>query len=346
MRTNSSTLKDIAKQLGVSVTTVYKALNNKPKVGDELRGKIIKIADELGYSPNRMAQALARKPLTITAIVPKYPIEFMSYMEQGIRTAFRELRSYNVIGLLEIIRNKEDAHKAWKSLYRRGVSGVVSCFNDYNNGLSDILGEMPGFDIPVVAITTVPRDDTTYIGKFVASGQCLGRMAGQFLGMIVGSRVPVACLIPDFSVDIHVNSVQGFDEEIRVWGLENRGVFFSGYDFDKTYQNTKRLFKEHHDLRGLYVGSSNAYPVCKCAEDLGLEKQICIIGHDLYPELVECIRKGTLTASLFQNQYDNAYRSVIALCNYLLRTQKDFQSHYYRPELVLKSNLDLYKGMY
>jgi len=340
------TLKDISEHLGVSVTTVYKALNHKPKVGDELREKILDTAAKMGYIPNRMAQALARKPLTIAAVVPKYPEEFMIYIEQGVRSAFEELKSFNVTGILEVVKDKQEVESAWKSLYQYGVSGIVSCFNQYNKGISSFLDEMPHFDIPIIAITTIPRDNTPCIGKFLASGKALGRMAGQLLGMFCAPRAPVACLIPDLIVDIHVNTVQAFSKECVVWNLDYRGTFFSTHNNDETYDVTEKLLAEQPDLQGLYVGSSNSYPVCKCVEDKGLEKQIRIIGHDLYPNLADCLRKGTLTASLFQNQNDNAHKSVIGLFNYLWKAQTAFQSQYYRPEVVMKANLDLYQDMY
>ncbi len=43
------TLKDIAKELGVSVNTVSKALNDKSKVSKELKEKIQETAENLGY---------------------------------------------------------------------------------------------------------------------------------------------------------------------------------------------------------------------------------------------------------------------------------------------------------
>lgn len=52
------TIKDIAKSLGISFSTVAKALNNDPVVADETRKRVQKKAKEMGYFPNRMAIGL------------------------------------------------------------------------------------------------------------------------------------------------------------------------------------------------------------------------------------------------------------------------------------------------
>jgi LacI family transcriptional regulator len=51
-------LKDIAEQLGVSVATVSRALNDKPGVADDLRRRVLELAAELDFTPNMVARSL------------------------------------------------------------------------------------------------------------------------------------------------------------------------------------------------------------------------------------------------------------------------------------------------
>lgn len=53
-----TTIKDIAKVAGVSVTTVSRALNGYSDVNEKTRRKISEIAKELNYSPNTLARVL------------------------------------------------------------------------------------------------------------------------------------------------------------------------------------------------------------------------------------------------------------------------------------------------
>lgn len=63
-----TSIKDIAKKAGVSISTVSYALNNSSKVTEETRTRIIKIADELNYIPNAAARTLKKKQSSIIGV--------------------------------------------------------------------------------------------------------------------------------------------------------------------------------------------------------------------------------------------------------------------------------------
>ena len=54
-------MKDIAKECGVSVATVSKSLNNYSDIGKETRDRILETAKKMGYYPNSSARALKTK---------------------------------------------------------------------------------------------------------------------------------------------------------------------------------------------------------------------------------------------------------------------------------------------
>ena len=69
-------LKDIAEKAGVSIAVASKVLNNSRtnvRVGEELRRKIIKIANELGYRPHPLARGLAKGKTYSVGIIFSYP---------------------------------------------------------------------------------------------------------------------------------------------------------------------------------------------------------------------------------------------------------------------------------
>ena len=52
------TIRDVAKQAGVSVATVSRVLNNHPSAKEDTRLAVLKAIEHLGYRPNANAQAL------------------------------------------------------------------------------------------------------------------------------------------------------------------------------------------------------------------------------------------------------------------------------------------------
>jgi LacI family transcriptional regulator len=67
-----ASIRDVARHLNISITTVSRALNNYDDVAEETRQRVLKAAAELGYTPNRAARQLRRKYSdTIGYILPE-----------------------------------------------------------------------------------------------------------------------------------------------------------------------------------------------------------------------------------------------------------------------------------
>ena len=71
VKNDKVTIRDIAKILGISPSTVSRAMSGKPGVNENLRNKILTLAEELGYIPNIVAngfnpQRIINNPVKIT----------------------------------------------------------------------------------------------------------------------------------------------------------------------------------------------------------------------------------------------------------------------------------------
>ncbi len=83
-----TTLKDIAKYLNVSTTTVSRAINDKDDISLEMRHKVLKVAKMLDYKPNSVAISLRKKTANnlIGVIMPVVDHHFFSTILRGITT--------------------------------------------------------------------------------------------------------------------------------------------------------------------------------------------------------------------------------------------------------------------
>ncbi|MBK0384445.1 LacI family DNA-binding transcriptional regulator [Pedobacter sp. SD-b] len=92
------TLKEIASQLGVSVSTVSRALTDSYEINVETKKKVQKLAKDLNYQPNPFAAFLRKhKSNTIALVIPEISNNFFSLVIKGVEAACQENDYYVLI---------------------------------------------------------------------------------------------------------------------------------------------------------------------------------------------------------------------------------------------------------
>jgi LacI family transcriptional regulator len=90
-------MKDIARDLGVSVVTVSKVLRNHSDIGEQTRQRVLKRIKDLNYQPNFAARALVTgRTYTVGLVVPDLVHPFFAQVAKGLSSALRK-RGYSLI---------------------------------------------------------------------------------------------------------------------------------------------------------------------------------------------------------------------------------------------------------
>jgi LacI family transcriptional regulator len=159
------TLEDIAKQAGVSRSTVSRVINNHPSVRDVVRERVLKVIRNTGYHPNAAARSLAsQRSWMIGLVLPRSVSTFFSdpyfpRLTQGIAQACNQ---YNYTLGLFLLATKEDEEKILPRLSRKGsLDGVLVQSGQIGDQLVERLVDS---DIPVViAGRPFQAEDISYI---------------------------------------------------------------------------------------------------------------------------------------------------------------------------------------
>jgi LacI family transcriptional regulator len=148
MKFNQVTIKDIARELGISPSTVSRALKNHPDISKETKKAVNELAEKLNYQPNIVALSLRHsKTNTIGVVIPEIVHFFFSTVISGIESVAYEA-GYNVI----ITQSNESAQREatdLKALFNSRVDGMlisISRETKQYDHIESILAK----DVPVV----------------------------------------------------------------------------------------------------------------------------------------------------------------------------------------------------
>jgi LacI family transcriptional regulator len=118
------TLRDIAREVGVSVSTVSRAINNFHYVGEATREKILKAVAKLNYQPNFIARSLKGKGTkTIGVIIPDIRDSIFSSLVKSIETCAYK-HGFNVV-LCDAEGSLDEEISYIDTLLRKGIDGLV-----------------------------------------------------------------------------------------------------------------------------------------------------------------------------------------------------------------------------
>ena len=120
----STTLKDVAEKLNISVSTVSRVVNNKKYVNPKTREKVLKALEEMNYTPNQVARSLKKRATnTIGIIVPDISEDFFAHVIKGIDEILSN-NGYSII-LCDTDEKPEKEELYLNLLIEKQVDGII-----------------------------------------------------------------------------------------------------------------------------------------------------------------------------------------------------------------------------
>lgn len=150
------TMKEIAKKLGVSVSTISRALQDSPELHPETKRKIVEMAKEMNYQPNLLAQSLRiSRTKTLGVIVPEITSHFFASCISGIQDTANS-RGYNVM-ICQSNESIEQEKKNIKALVSSQVDALLISLSRETNHYEHLY-ELYDREIPFVLFDRVNED--------------------------------------------------------------------------------------------------------------------------------------------------------------------------------------------
>ena len=337
------TIKDISKKVGVSATTVTKALNGKDKISEEMRKTILETAKEMGYEPNRFASALARNEIRLGIVIPREPQVFFADVIEGINAGIKALMDERVSGEFFFLEDTGEAQRAQlQEFLEKGFNGLILSPGLYFKDDVKLAQYISKHSKTPLIYLFNEIEDVTGNGYVRTNGVVAGHIACELLDIKNGGQGgSFGILTADRDVQVHRDCIEGFCAEAALRNMDVVEIADMFDHYEMAYRATKKMVERHQELRGIYITSYNCVPVCEYLKDAQREREIGVVAQDLNEESVKRLAGGELVGLIFQNPFEQGRRAVENMFRYLVEN-REMGDTLMLPQLVIRSNVQAY----
>ncbi|WP_269236185.1 LacI family DNA-binding transcriptional regulator [Flavobacterium flavigenum] len=318
MNTKRITIYDLAKELGLSVSYVSKALNGKPGVKEEVRQVVLKKAAEINFKHNTQAANLRRgSSMTLGVIVPHINQNFFSDAISGIEKACTE-NKHNLIICQS--HEKSDVEKtAIETLIHQNVDCILISLSKETQS-ANVLGQVLEHKINVIQFD---RCDENFPGhRVINDNKDATYKAAK--SMIDEGYQRLAFIGGPLHMDLYMNRKEGFIRAINEAGMYVPDHFIVEDNISKenAFQTALKLlalpeppdaFLAISDIQALGIMLAITQSGLKIPEDIG------IFGYANEP-FTEIITPSI--SSVDQNSERLGYQAAMVYFDHILKNKE------------------------
>ena len=248
MNSGLVTIKDLARELKISASTVSRALKNHPDISEETKRAVHELAEKLNYQPNAGALSLKqRRSNTIGVIIPEIVHYFFSSVISGIEDVAYDA-GFNVIICQSNERYEREVANA-RTLLASRVDGVLISISKHTFDFQHLMNLQKN-NVPMVFYDRIVpglRADQVIIDDFDASYRVTRHLIDTGRKRIAHFTGPQNLLIGQHRKD-------GYLKALKEAGIEiESGLIIEADTFEKARLAVMRLINEKRNFDGIFA---------------------------------------------------------------------------------------------
>ncbi|MGN1180472.1 MAG: substrate-binding domain-containing protein [Suilimivivens sp.] len=342
------TLEDIAKEIGISRTTIYKVLKNKGNVSEETCKIVNEALLKYHYVQNRNARNLAmNRHYTIgyVGFKSKSANYFSTEVGKGLKRAVKEFGDDGLTMLISEfdVEKPEEQLKAVEEMLKQGVTSFILAYS-HEEVIRQILDKLKAKDCLVVLLSRDAKEyeDNYYVGvDYYKSGRLAAELLGKMFSADGKVFVPVT---EEYKTNRDILSrLQGFQDKIKEFPkVKLLPVEYGLIEEKAIYDRITRMVREEKDLKGIFDLTYRLDVIGRALNDLG-RKDIRLIGFDLFDEIRDYVEDSTIDAVIYQDLNQQAYLAVKILFDEMCyEKHKEEKKRYSKLEVIMQENIQYF----
>ena len=326
--TQKITILDIAKQAGVSKTTVSRVLNHKPDVDPETRDRIIQIMEDLEYIPSLVATGLAGgRSRLIGVLVPALTWPLIPEIMRGVAHIIDDTAYELVLYSVNSSNHEKDRSDIIdRVLATKLVAGLLAVYPGQSAQHLKVLHKQ-GFPVVMIDDQSLPPLDVPWIG----ADQRVGAYEATWHLIRQGHR-RIAHLQGPLKYRVSLDRFQGYCQALAEAGIALDPDLILPGDFMPTSgkEAACRLF-ELAEKRPTAIFASNdlmAFGVFAAAEQYGLRipEDVAVVGFDDI-SLATHLQPSLTTV---RQPLDEMGQQAIKLLLHIIDSQHTYKGHHHK----------------
>ena len=335
-------LKEIAKLAGVSVKTVTRAYKRDAVISPETRERILKIAKENGYRPNRAAGRLAAKTIVIGICYAGTTESFNRELAAGIADAAKKLENSRIRLIPRYVSYLSDEASYISVLDEFADAGVDGIITTYSGTSDRIIQRYAGLREKKTRIVLLNNENRELFDFSVTSNiEMTGKMAAELISVIAPDR-SCAVFTGELRNRRHAGIAGHFSCAAAKRGLSLSGVYDLDYLPCPEDELLKRLISD--GLGSAYITTGNSADIIDALDRADPGRRIRVIASDIFPHTEKALKNGRVCAIIYQNPYKQAKTSLLRLYAMIAEDAVVPPCIMTPPQIILESNIGWYLG--
>lgn len=339
MKFEAVTIKDIAKALGLSTSTVSRALRDSHEISAETKQLVLECAEKLNYRPNPIALSLKEKrSRSIGVVVCEIANTFFSQVINGIESIAYD-RGYNVI----VSQSRESYEREvidLQFLASRSVDGVIISLSTETTDLTHIKA-LHSRGMPIVLFDRIHEDIDThkvivdsYRGAYDATEHFI-KQGFKRIAALAGSEF----------LSITAERLAGYHDALKAHNISYskeyvQHCFYGGMVFSEVEEAMNKLLTLKHKPDAVITTSDKLTTGCiKTLKRRGLDipKDIALIGFS-NSDIAELVDPPLTVIRQPAEEMGRAATELLLQLVESKRPIKEFEKRVLTPELLIRGS--------